>query len=68
MFLDETQAKRLNQFLALGLSSCIHKKKLNRVIIFEMKESIEVHLNRLKVFLLYFCDTYDVNLQVKSSG
>ena len=33
-----------------------------------MKESIEVHLNRLKIFLLYFYDAYDVNPQEKKSG
>ena len=57
-----------NQFLALGLSSRIHKKNFIGWSNFEMKESIEVHLNGLKKFLLYFCDAYDVNLRVKRSG
>ena len=30
-----------------------------------MKESIEVHLNRSNIFLLYFYDAYDLNLQEK---
>ena len=26
------------------------------------KKSIEEHFNRLKIFLLYFCDAYGINL------
>ena len=33
-----------------------------------LKESIEVHLNRSKVFLLYFFDEYDISLSEEKFG
>ena len=33
-----------------------------------MKESVEVYLNRSKIFPLYFYDVYDVNPREKHSG
>ena len=41
------------------------QKKLHTLSFLEMKESIEVHLNRSNIFLLYFYDAYDLNLQEK---
>ena len=53
-FLGNTQAKRLNHFLTLGMSSHMHKT-LHRLIIpsdINLIKSIEVHLSRLQIFLL----------------
>ena len=63
-FLDERQAKWLKQFLAKGMSSYMHKKSHRLIISWDISliKSIKVHLNRLKIFLLYLYDAYDVNL------
>ena len=34
-------------------------------ILISLKKSIEVHFNRLKIFLLYFYNAYDVSLREK---
>ena len=75
-FLDKAQAKGLNHFLTLAMSSRKHKK-LHRLIIawdISLKKSTfyihtnlhEVHWTESKIFLLYFYDAYDVICEKRS--
>ena len=55
-FLDETQAKKLNQLLALRMSCQMYKKTslVNYFLRYQIEKSIDVELNRSNTFLLYF--------------
>ena len=45
----------------------INKKQRKTLNCFRLKKSIEVHVNRSKIFLLYFYDAYDVIREKKIS-